>query len=346
MTSVNRAALLTKTHKVLKKHFKPFPPDLKRPLLEQLLYACCLENSNPEQADQAYQILSQRFFDLNEVRVSSVRELSEVLHMLADSTQAGSRVKGLLQSVFESVYAFDLEPLKKQNIGVAIKRLEKYEGVTPFGLAYATQTALGGHAIPVNKGAMECLVVVGVITPEEAAENRVPGLERAIPKNKGHEFGSLLHQLGVMYFASPYGPNLKKLLLEIDPNCKDRLPKRQVKKVEPVVEAPPAPVVEAPPAKGKKGSKEASAKVEPTPAPAPSAKQPEDAKKAGSKKPTAKPAEVKKPEEKKPEPKKAAPKKVEPVKPVAKKKTAAPAPPKKPAAKKSSAQKLTKKKPR
>jgi hypothetical protein len=341
MTSVNRAALLTKTHKVLKKHFKPFPPDLKRPLLEQLLYACCLENSNPEQADQAYLVLSERFFDLNEVRVSSVRELSEVLHMLADSTQAGSRVKGLLQSVFESVYAFDLEPLKKQNIGVAIKRLEKYEGVTPFGLAYATQTALGGHAIPVSKGAMECLVVVGVVTPEEAAEHRVPGLERAIPKNKGLEFGSLLHQLGVMYYASPYSPNLKKLLLEIDSNCKDRLPKRQVKKAEPVVETPPEPVVEPAPAKGKKGAKEAAAKTEP--APAPPAKQPEDPKKPSGKKPVAKPAEVKKPEEKKPEPKPAAAKKPEPVKPVAKKKPAAA---KKPVAKKSSAQKITKKKPR
>lgn len=340
MTSVNRAALLTKTHKVLKKHFKPFPPDLKRPLLEQLLYACCLENSSPDQADRAYQVLSERFFDLNEVRVSSVRELSEVLHMLADSTQAGSRVKGLLQSVFESVYAFDLEPLKKQNIGVAIKRLEKYEGVTPFGLAYATQTALGGHAIPVSKGALECMVVLGVVTPEEAAEHRVPGMERAIPKSKGLEFGSLLHQLGVMYYASPYSPNLKKLLLEIDSGCKDRLPKRQTKKVEAVEEAPPAPPVEPVPAKGKKGAKEAAVKSEPA---TPETKQSEEANKSGGKKSGSKQAEAKKPEPKKSEPKKAAPKKPEPVKPVAKKK---PATAKKAPAKKSSAQKLTKRKPR
>lgn len=337
MTAVNRAALLTKTYKILKKQFKPFLPDLKRPLLEQMLYACCLENSSPEQADQAYQILSERFFDLNEVRVSSVRELSEVLHMLADSTQAGSRVKGLLQSVFESVYAFDLEPLKKQNIGVAIKRLEKYEGVTPFGLAYATQTALGGHAIPVSNGALECLLVLGVVSPEEAAEHRVPGLERAIPKTKGHEFGSLLHQLGVMYYASPLSPNLRKLLLEIDPDCKDRLPKRQPKKVEPVVETPPEPVVEPAPAKGKKAAKEAAAaKAEPE------VKAAEEPKKPNSKKTSSKAADAKKPASKKAEPKKAAAKKSEPMKPVAKKKSAA----KKGTAKKSSAQKLTKRKPR
>ena len=259
MTSVNRAALLTKMHRVLKKHFKPVSPDMKRPLLEQLLYACCLENSMPEQADEAYQILIDRFFDMNEIRVSSVRELAEVLSMLNDSVMAATRVKGLLQSVFESVYAFDLEQLKKQNIGAAIKQLEKYEGVSSFGLAYATQTALGGHSIPINKGAMETLLVIGALTPEEAAENRVPGLERAISKGKGLEFGSLIHQLGVMFFNAPFSPNLKKILQEIDPDCKDRLPKRKPKKAQ--VEETPEPAAEETKKETKKTKSKKSAKA-------------------------------------------------------------------------------------
>ena len=43
-----------------------------------------------------------------------------------------------------------------------------------------------------------------------------------------------------------YGPAARKLMLEIDPNCKDNLPKRQVKP-EP---EPPKPVAPPAPAKG------------------------------------------------------------------------------------------------
>jgi len=230
MTAANRTTLLTKTHRTLKKHYKPVPPDLNRTLLEQLLFACCLENSPPEAAEKAYELLHERFFDLNEIRVTTQRELGEALSGLYDPDEAASRIKGILQSVFESQYSFDLESLKKQNIGQATKTLEAYDGITPFTLAYATQTALGGHAIPVNSGALRAFLVLDIVSESDAAKHKVPGLERAIPKNKGLEFGSLLHQFGVALYKNPVAPQVRKILLEIDPGCKDRLPKRQTKK--------------------------------------------------------------------------------------------------------------------
>ena len=73
--------------------------------------------------------------------------------------------------------------------------LEKVNGTTPFVRAYVTQNALGGHSIPISKGAIDVLHAVGVINDSEADKGIVPGLERAVPKNKGVEFGSLLQQL-------------------------------------------------------------------------------------------------------------------------------------------------------
>ena len=64
---------------MLKKHYKPVPPPADRPLLEQLLYACCLENTRYEPAEQAFTALAKGFFDWNEVRVSTVKELAEVM---------------------------------------------------------------------------------------------------------------------------------------------------------------------------------------------------------------------------------------------------------------------------
>lgn len=236
MTTSNRAAILTKLHKVLRKHYKPLTPPSDRGVLEHLLYACVLENARPEAADEAFAKLKELYFDWNEIRVTTVSELAEVMSGLPDSVAAGQRIKRALQSVFESAYQFDLETLRKQNLGKAEKDLEKVQGTTPFVRAYVTQNALGGHSIPVNQGAMEVLHAVGVLSDNEIEKAQVPGLERAIPKNKGVEFGSLLHQIGADYHASPGSSKLKGILAEIDPDFKERLVRRATR-VEEVAQA-------------------------------------------------------------------------------------------------------------
>jgi hypothetical protein len=232
MATPNRTALISKMHKVLKKHYKPVPIP-ERPTLEHLLYACCLENAHYEAADKAYAAASTTFFDWNEVRVSTVKELAEVMHMLPEPAAAAGNLKRVLQSVFEASYSFDLEALKKMPLGQAQQKLQKHEGVTPFAVAYVTQAALGGHSIPLDRGLLDVFGVLGLATDQEKAAHSVPGLERAIPKNKGVEFGSQAHQLGADLVHSPYSPNLHKTLLEIAPDCKERLPKRSAKPAKP-----------------------------------------------------------------------------------------------------------------
>ena len=227
MAALNRAALIAKTHKVLKQHYEAVKPDDGQPLLQQMLLACCLENAPYPAAEKVYARLTQNFFDWNEIRVSTVNELAEVMKELPEPTVAASNLKKILQGVFESTYSFDLEQLKKQNISQGIKRLQSIDGVTPFVLAYAVQTALGGHSIPLDRGALEVLGILGIASPAEVASGQVTGLERAIPKNKGTEFGSLLHQLGADYLTSPHSPNVKKILTAINPQAV--IPKRSTK---------------------------------------------------------------------------------------------------------------------
>jgi endonuclease-3 len=237
MATPNRSALINRTIKVLRKHFKPVPPTKDRTLFEHLLFACLVEDSPQETAEQVFNSLKSDYFGWNEVRVSTIRELTDVLKPLVNPPESAARLKQSLHAVFESVYEFDIETLKKQNIGQAVKQLQKYNGTTPFAVAYVTQHALGGHSIPLNQGALITLHAVGVISNDEYAKGVVPGLERTVPKSKGSEIGSLLHQLGVEVGRNPYGQAARKLMLEIDPNCKDRLPKRATKRPE--AEAPP-----------------------------------------------------------------------------------------------------------
>jgi endonuclease-3 len=296
MATPSRAALIGRTLKVLRKHYKPAPPVKDRSLLEHLLFACLLEDSPHEVAEQVFSTLKQDYFDWNEVRVSTIRELTEALKPLVSPAEAAARLKQTLHSVFESVYQFDIETLKKQNIGQAAKQLEKYNGTTPFVVAYVTQMALGGHSIPLNRGALVALHTVGVISADEMAKGVVPGLERAVSKSKGVEVGSLLHQLGVEVGRNPYGQAARKLLLEIDPHCKDRLPKRQTApppEPEPPKVAPKS--AKAAEAKRKKGAeakppapaaKPAKAAEAPKKKPAPPAKGAKRPTKHGAKHPT------------------------------------------------------------
>lgn len=230
MGSVSRTSQFAKVHKVLKRHYKPVRPDRERPVLEHLLFACCLEDAHYEAAEETFAALVHIFFDWNEIRVTSIAELSETLARLPDPRAAAYRLKRVLQSVFESTYAFDLEDRRKTNLGPTIKWLKKLDGVTDFAVAYVVQSALGGHALPVDRGALQALRIVELVSDEDLQAGVVPGLERAISKAKGIEFGSLLHQLGADFTANPYSPAVRKILLEINPQCKDRLPKRRAGK--------------------------------------------------------------------------------------------------------------------
>ena len=165
----NRAAKLTRTHKVLKKHYKPYAT-ADRPVLEQLLYASCLQGATYDLADEAFAKLQQCYYDWNEVRVTTVSELSEVMANLPQPSASASQLKRTLQSVFESYYSFDLEALKKESIGKAVKQLKKLDGVSDFAVAFVTQSGFNGHSIPVTPESIEALRVLRVISDDEARE--------------------------------------------------------------------------------------------------------------------------------------------------------------------------------
>ena len=152
MASNNRATQINKVIKVARKYYKPAEPPKDRSVLEHLLFACCLENSSYDDATKVLEILSGDYFDWNEVRVTSIRELSEMMKSLNDPKKSATRLKRVLQSMFESQYSYDLDPMRKQNIGQAVKQVAKYKGASSFIVAYVTQNALGGHSIPVNRG--------------------------------------------------------------------------------------------------------------------------------------------------------------------------------------------------
>ena len=357
MAVTNRAAKLAKLHRVAKKHYQPVAPPSDRSVLDHLLYACVLEDTKYEAADEAFARLQEGYFDWNEVRVTTAVELAEVLSCVTDPNEAAVRLKKTLHSMFETDYTFDIDILRKENLGKAVQKLEEYSGITPFVVSYVAQNGLSGHSIGIDKSLINLMYTVGVIDEKEAHNKTVPGLERAIAKNKGVEFFSLVHQLAVAYSSSPFNNEIRNVLLGIDTDAKDRFPKRvRKKKVVPVVEEKPAeePVAEEPAGKKKSaakkatpakkadaGKKSAASKKSAAPKKAAVTKKATKTKAAATKKKAAKKTATKKPT-KKPAVKKKTTKKAA-VKKTAAKKTATKSAKKTAAKKKTTAKKATRK---
>jgi len=235
-----RGQLVPKLHKALKANYKPFTSDTARPLLHQVLLACCLENAPADAAERAFERLMEAYFDLNEVRVTTVAELAETLHDLPDPARAALSLRRALQGVFESTYSFSLEHAKKHSLSHGLKVLEGLHGVPPFVTQYVASTALGGHMIPLDKAALSGLWLCGLITQQEYDSGKVAGLERIIGKKTGLEFSALLHQFGLDVLTNLHGATVRKIVLAVNPAAKDRFPKRGESLPEPV----PPPVTD------------------------------------------------------------------------------------------------------
>jgi hypothetical protein len=256
MANPQRATQLAKLHKLLKTHYKVVPHNAQLPLLELMVFAALLENSTYAAAELVYARLVEKYHDWNEIRVSTVTELAESMEELFEPAARAAQMKKVLQGVFEAKYTFDLELLKKGNLGAAVQELEKTTGASQFVIAFASQNGLQGHAIGLDRGAWELLIISGMATPQEAATHNLSGLERAIPKNKGGEFFSLLHQAGAEYLANTSSPTVKKLVTGMIPN--PVWPKRGETALK-LPPPPPKPEKAKPEPKGKAGEKEKAA---------------------------------------------------------------------------------------
>ncbi len=331
MSSTNRGDRIQLLQKVLKKHYKPVPPSEHRSVLEHLLFAAVVEDAPFEAAEEVFQRLPELYVDHNEVRVTTVTELADALRNLPDPTAAAVRLKRTLQAIFETRYSFDMEEMRKMNQGKAVAELEKFPGITHFMASYVTQHAFGGHTIPVSGSIMQILLMCGIVTQAEADKHQTPGLERAVPKTKGHEFATSLHQMAAEYKMNPAGKNIKAILKEAGAvELKPAEPKPAAAPAKPAIAAKPKkPEPPKPAAKETKEAKETKV-----------AKESKESKEVKAVKPAAKPAKDVKPAKPAADSKKpTVTKKSLPPKKPTKTKAAAPAAAKKPVVKKTTKRK-------
>jgi endonuclease III len=191
----NKQRQLTQLFSAFKKGHD-VPETGEQPVLEQFLYGICREGATRDLADQAFENLREQFYDWNEVRVSSAREVEEPLADLPEAEPRAERLISFLQEVFEKDFSFDLEGLRKKGLKEAAKELAKYQAANDYVVAWVVQHSLGGHAIPLDLPTLRAARRLGLIDCEaDDMEAARASLEHLVPKAKGAIFCDLISSL-------------------------------------------------------------------------------------------------------------------------------------------------------
>ncbi len=198
MTSAHRAkasdkqGICKKLIATLKKRYKTPPAPRDRNVLDSMLYAVCLENCSPTEADQSMERLLTGFHDLNEIRVSSVTELASAFAGVEQPEWRAVQARGILQYVFEKNFAFEIESLRKKTLELAVKQLAKIRDLSPFVRGYTLQEALGSHVMPVDQRMCRAAAWLGLVDPGTNEDDASAALKPVIRKPDAHLFCDLL----------------------------------------------------------------------------------------------------------------------------------------------------------
>lgn len=178
----DRAAILKKLLPAIKKQYKVVIPKHDRPVLETMLYAICLEDVSVDEAEAAFQRLNQEFPDLNEIRVSSISEIERAFLGLPRSEWRAFHVRSVLQYVFEKSFAFEFESLRKKTLELAQKQLAKIKQLSGFVRNYTLQSVIGAHQLPIDESMARSLVWLGLVPPNQDAEQMGETLKAVVRK--------------------------------------------------------------------------------------------------------------------------------------------------------------------
>jgi endonuclease III len=186
---------LRKLHRSLKsKYAKPQPAVYEEPL-EALVYGVVSERMSEAATQSAMKRFADYFIDMNDLRVSRVEEIVEVLGSdAAVARDIAATLANVLRAVYDKYSTVSLKTLKKMGKKPARQVIEKLEGVSPFTADYCTLTSLQGHAIPLTKRMSDYLKSQELVHPE-ADEKQIGGfLGRQVSADSAYGLYALLRR--------------------------------------------------------------------------------------------------------------------------------------------------------
>jgi len=164
-------------------------------VIDAVVYAIVSAEMSEKTTDSIIKKFTEYFVDWNDLRVSRVEEIVEVIGK-DNAVAAGiaSTLITVLNNIFNQYHQVSLEALKKIGKRPARQALEKTEGVGRFVVDYCMLTALGGHAIPLTESMIKYLKHNKLVNPD-ADQQQIEGfLAKQISAKNGYDFYALIRK--------------------------------------------------------------------------------------------------------------------------------------------------------
>lgn len=205
-----RARRLKAFYGKLKKSARNATPREPGPIIEELLFAILARETTDERAGTALQALRRNMVDLNELRVTTPREIVLCVgEDLAEATAKAAEIRDVLGDIVKRQNRLDLSMLKDRGLREAREYLETLRGVSAFAAAWVFARCLGGHAIAVDHNMARVLKEEEVVEAHAELTEVQAFLERHIPASEGQRFQALLREYALARRGPPRkGPRL------------------------------------------------------------------------------------------------------------------------------------------
>jgi endonuclease III len=178
---------------------------------DAIVYAILSENMSETAAQSAIKKFADYFVDLNDLRVSRVEEIIDVLGGDTPvNRQIAAMFNKILMAVFNEYHTISLMALKKMGKRPAKQILEKLDGTSVFVVNYCMLTALEGHAIPLTTKTIEFLKSNGLVDPDADQQDIEGFLTRQISAKNGYEFYALLRHKSELHVTAKRRRTKKK----------------------------------------------------------------------------------------------------------------------------------------
>jgi endonuclease III len=164
-------------------------------VVDAVIYSVISERMSDKATESAIKGFDEYFVDLNDLRVSRMEEIIDVLGENTPVTrEIASEITKVLQAIFNEYHKVSLEALKKLGKRPARQILEKIDGISCFVVDYCMLMSLRGHAIPLTEGMIQYLKRNDLVD-SGANEQQISGfLTKQISAKNGYEFYTLLRR--------------------------------------------------------------------------------------------------------------------------------------------------------
>ena len=193
--AADKSQVCRKLVTALQKLYGKSVPKIDLSVVETMLFAACLEDNPWTAAETSLKKILSSYFDLNEIRVSSVTELEQTLAPLKDADWKGLRIRSILRHVFETTYSYDYEKLRRQTQEQAVKTLKKVNDITPFIRDFILHEILGSHVICLDTSMLTAATWLGLVPAKSDVHDASEYLKGGIKKSEVSEFCHLLRCL-------------------------------------------------------------------------------------------------------------------------------------------------------